>query len=186
MSKSILPTINLSNIQPQPQQQIAPAVSSSRSSVKNLPVTDVSTQLMNIEYKNEHLNVNQITKIYELGLQYNPDVLYEIVCDCFTYNATDNISQNIDLFLAGLTNFTTEQQRTNNELIFNDITFKDQKQQYDNDNDKLRRDTIVRTGISCPNCKSRDTISLEVQMSRGDEGSSQVLRCFNCGRLFKS
>jgi DNA-directed RNA polymerase subunit M/transcription elongation factor TFIIS len=92
----------------------------------------------------------------------------------------------IDMYIALLKQYLDSELRNNTDIIFNSITFKEQKNQYDNDNDKLRRDVVVRSGLPCKYCKSTETIYLEVQLTRGDNGINSVIKCFNCGKLNKS
>lgn len=129
---------------------------------------------------------DQIKEIIALGIQ-NTDVLYEIICDCFSFYVQGmDKSITIDMYIALLKQYLDSELRNNTDIIFNSITFKEQKNQYDNDNDKLRRDVVVRSGLPCKYCKSTETIYLEVQLRSGDEGSSGINKCFSCGRLSKS
>jgi DNA-directed RNA polymerase subunit M/transcription elongation factor TFIIS len=65
--------------------------------------------------------------------------------------------------------------------IFNPLSFTKQKDDYDGDIDRQRRDTLVITGIvDCPKCKSNLTTSVQIQTSSGDEATKLFSRCFKC------
>lgn len=184
MKKSVLPVIALPVIKERTVE--LPVPGSSRPTNKSVPATDITTILSKVEKNGVKFTQNQINEILSLGIQNNTDVLYEIICDCFSFYIPNvDSSTTIDIYLAMLKNYLGET-KNSSEIIFNSITFADQKSQYDDDNNRLRRDIIVRTGAKCPYCDSTNTIVVDAVLRRGDEGSSAILKCFNCNRISKS
>ncbi len=190
MKRSVLPTISLSALPIKaietPKSLETPILGSSRPTGKSLPSIDALTILKNVEKNKVKFSNNQINEIMSLNIHNNLDLLYEIICDCFSfYIESVDPETTIDLYIAMLKNYLAEQ-RTNSEIIFNSITFKDQKLQYDDDNNRMRRDVVIRIGSKCPYCKSTQTITVDAQLRGGDEGMASILKCYNCGRPSKN
>jgi len=142
------------------------------------PVDNYAEKLANISKDGKTLTPEQINRFLSLKDVNNKKItdskhlIYQLLIQGLEY--IDNFDYYLDVIdITG----------TFESKIFNQLSFARQKNNYDGDVDRQRRNTTVITGIvDCPRCESKLTTSIELQTKSGDEPMTLFSKCFNCDK----
>lgn len=123
-----------------------------------------------------------------LDIEYNPSTLYEIVG---SFNKLSMMGKNFQLgfdFLESIKDDESIDKDSNpSEFIFKGPWFEDEKDEYENDIQRLKQKITTKTGIyKCPVCVKNgesittNTETVEIQTRSSDEPMSVFNKCNNC------